>query len=232
MKRDENQTVEYKASWQEKYLEWICGYANAKGGVLYVAIQERQDVRTIGSSRRNPVVADVFNRLNYAERRGSGLKKILDAYGAAEYNVQHRTPSFASDTFFTVMLPSLTYGMTKEQLIGGVPPVMPPDVTPVATPVMTPVATPVASRVDARLSDRQLRILVALSRGEKASSEVVDAVDGIATNNLRRRYMRYLLDIGYVEYTIPGKPNSRLQKYRLTARGRAILPELVAGGGK
>ena len=224
MKRDENQTVEYKASWQEKYLEWICGYANAKGGVLYVAIQERQDVRTIGSSRRNPVVADVFNRLNYAERRGSGLKKILDAYGAAEYNVQHRTPSFASDTFFTVVLPSLTYGMTKEQLIGGVSPVMPS--------VMTPVATPVASRVDARLSDRQLRILVALSRGEKASSEVVDAVDGIATNNLRRRYMRYLLDIGYVEYTIPGKPNSRLQKYRLTARGRAILPELVAGGGK
>ena len=116
------------------------------------------------------------------------------------------------------------------------PPVMPPVVTPVATPVatpvMTPVATPVASRVDARLSDRQLRILVALSRGEKASSEVVDAVDGIATNNLRRRYMRYLLDIGYVEYTIPGKPNSRLQKYRLTARGRAILPELTAGGGK
>ena len=224
MKRDENQTVEYKASWQEKYLEWICGYANAKGGVLYVAIQERQDVRTIGSSRRNPVVADVFNRLNYAERRGSGLKKILDAYGAAEYNVQHRTPSCASDTFFTVVLPSLTYGMTKEQLIGGVPPVMPPDVTPVATPV--------ASRVDARLSDRQLRILVALSRGEKASSEVVDAVDGIATNNLRRRYMRYLLDIGYVEYTIPGKPNSRLQKYRLTAKGRAALPELAAGGCK
>ena len=112
------------------------------------------------------------------------------------------------------------------------PPVMPPVVTPVATPVMTPVATPVASRVDARLSDRQLRILVALSRGGKASSEVVDAVDGIATNNLRRRYMRYLLDIGYVEYTIPGKPNSRLQKYRLTARGRAILPELAAGGGK
>ena len=220
MKRDENQTIEYKASWQEKYLEWICGYANAKGGVLYVAIQERQDVRTIGSSRRNPVVADVFNRLNYAERRGSGLKKILDAYGAAEYNVQHRTPSFASDTFFTVVLPSLTYGMTKEQLIGGVSPVMPP------------VATPVASRVDARLSDRQLRILVALSRGEKASSEVVDAVDGIATNNLRRRYMRYLLDIGYVEYTIPGKPNSRLQKYRLTARGRAALPELAAGGCK
>ena len=27
MKRDENQNVEYKESWNDKYLEWICGYA-------------------------------------------------------------------------------------------------------------------------------------------------------------------------------------------------------------
>ncbi len=29
MRRDENQNVEYKESWHDKYLEWICGYANA-----------------------------------------------------------------------------------------------------------------------------------------------------------------------------------------------------------
>ena len=28
MKRDENQNVEYKESWHDKYLEWICGYAD------------------------------------------------------------------------------------------------------------------------------------------------------------------------------------------------------------
>ena len=27
MKRDENKNVEYKESWHDKYLEWICGYA-------------------------------------------------------------------------------------------------------------------------------------------------------------------------------------------------------------
>ena len=32
MKRDENQNVEYKESWYDKSLEWICGYAKAKGG--------------------------------------------------------------------------------------------------------------------------------------------------------------------------------------------------------
>ena len=38
MKRDENQNVEYKESWHDKYLEWNCGYANAKGGTLYIGI--------------------------------------------------------------------------------------------------------------------------------------------------------------------------------------------------
>ena len=40
MKREENQTIEYKASWHEKYLEWICGYANAKGGTLYIGVED------------------------------------------------------------------------------------------------------------------------------------------------------------------------------------------------
>ena len=34
MKREESQSVEYKESWHGKYLEWVCGYANAKGATL------------------------------------------------------------------------------------------------------------------------------------------------------------------------------------------------------
>ena len=32
------------------------------------------------SSRRNPLICDIFSRLDYMERRGSGIKKIMDAY--------------------------------------------------------------------------------------------------------------------------------------------------------
>ena len=32
----EHQTIEWKESWHDEYLEWICGYANAYGGTLYI----------------------------------------------------------------------------------------------------------------------------------------------------------------------------------------------------
>ena len=34
--KKETQTIEFKQSWHDEYLEWICGYANAYGGALYI----------------------------------------------------------------------------------------------------------------------------------------------------------------------------------------------------
>lgn len=34
------------------------------------------DIMNMTSRRRNPLLADVFNRLKYMERRGSGFKKL------------------------------------------------------------------------------------------------------------------------------------------------------------
>ena len=36
----ESQKTEYKSSWQDEYFEWICGYANAKGGTLYIGVND------------------------------------------------------------------------------------------------------------------------------------------------------------------------------------------------
>ena len=51
-----------------------------------------------------------------------------------------------------------------------------------------------------------------------------------AARDLRRRYARVLLDDGIIEFTIPEKPNSRLQKYRLTAKGKRLAAGLRAKG--
>lgn len=34
MKSNESQNVEYKRSWHDEYLKWVCGFANAKGGTI------------------------------------------------------------------------------------------------------------------------------------------------------------------------------------------------------
>jgi len=41
--------------------------------------------------------------------------------------------------------------------------------------------------------------------------------------HLRHRYLDPALTEGFIEQTIPDKPNSRLQKYRLTEKARSWL---------
>ena len=75
-------------------------------------IQER-DIANISSTRRNPVLADVFARLGYMERQGSGFKKITEAYYAAHNYRAELEPKFYSDgTSFQVTLYNLNYGQT------------------------------------------------------------------------------------------------------------------------
>lgn len=33
----ENQNTEYKESWRDEYIKWICGFANADGG-QYISV--------------------------------------------------------------------------------------------------------------------------------------------------------------------------------------------------
>ncbi|MEK6654193.1 MAG: Fic family protein [Thermodesulfobacteriota bacterium] len=43
-------------------------------------------------------------------------------------------------------------------------------------------------------------------------------------------YLRPALEADLIQYTIPDKPNSRLQQYRLTEKGRAVLASLEGTG--
>ena len=36
----ESQRTEYKSSWQDEYFQWICGYANSKGGKIYIGVND------------------------------------------------------------------------------------------------------------------------------------------------------------------------------------------------
>ena len=76
-------------------------------------IQDR-DIFNIPSSRRNPILADIFSRLGFMERQGSGFKKITDAYCKAYNYRDELRPCFYSDgNIFQVILYNLNFKSKK-----------------------------------------------------------------------------------------------------------------------
>ena len=72
-------------------------------------VQER-DLMRVPSRRRNPVIADIFNRLKYMDRRGSGFKKILGDYRKQPQYSESKEPEFNSDNdSFLLVLKNLNY---------------------------------------------------------------------------------------------------------------------------
>jgi ATP-dependent DNA helicase RecG len=47
----ENQNVECKVRWDEKYLEWVCGFANAQGGRIYIGINDKGIITGVNNSK-------------------------------------------------------------------------------------------------------------------------------------------------------------------------------------
>lgn len=72
-------------------------------------VQDR-DLMQVPSRRRNPIIADIFNRLKYMDRRGSGFKKILGDYRMQPQYKENMEPKFNSDNdSFLLVLKNLNY---------------------------------------------------------------------------------------------------------------------------
>ena len=80
------------------------------GGMFDGSLIQNLEIHNIPSMRRNIVIADVFSRLHYMDRRGSGLSRILESY-----NDSIQKPKFISDSLsFTVIFPNKGYYRTNE----------------------------------------------------------------------------------------------------------------------
>ena len=85
------------------------------GGMYDGTLIQDRDIDNVPSKRRNPVVADIFSRLDYMERRGSGFKKIMQAYEVEPNYTEDKKPVFYSNaTEFRVILKNLN--LTDEVL--------------------------------------------------------------------------------------------------------------------
>ena len=74
-----------------------------------------RDIYNIESFRRNPIIADNFNRLRFMERRGSGLKDIVRYTEKLSGYTEDKKPEFIStNTSFKVVLKNVNYVLTDQ----------------------------------------------------------------------------------------------------------------------
>jgi ATP-dependent DNA helicase RecG len=195
-------------------------YSNA-GGAIYLAIfDDRVEVWSTGtfptgitpemlsrehtSVLRNPIIADVFHRAGLIEKWGRGTNRVIEMCRKAGI----RPPQFHEIAGSAVVKFHVPVGVTV-QVTDQVTDQVTPQVTPQVAPQVTPQVARVlgAARSDCSFADLQ------------AAAGLKDRVHFLKT------HLEPLLLVGLIERTIPDKPRSSKQKYRLTEKGRQALDE-------
>ena len=182
------------------------------GGMPSGDFVQELDWTDVASVRRNPVIADLFQRLDLMERRGSGFKKILGAY-AFESGKRNATirPEFRSirSAFFAV-LPNLNYGRAIGQVTG--------QVTGQVADLQIDALHEIADSLPVN-AKKLLRIL----KTDMDFGEIMSKIQLSSRGHLRKTALNPALESGLVEMTQPDSPRSPTQKYRLTVKGRELL---------
>ena len=57
----ECQNIEWKETWSDEYLKWICGFANAQGGRLYIGVNDSETV--VGVTNAKKLLEDLPNKI-------------------------------------------------------------------------------------------------------------------------------------------------------------------------
>lgn len=72
----------------------------------------------------------------------------------------------------------------------------------------------------------EVRKLILIADAAKSRDELQEMLGLKDRENFRKLYINVALNLKLMEMTIPDKPNSKNQKYRLTAKGRALQEKL------
>lgn len=163
------------------------------GGMFEGAPIQDCDINTIRSVRRNPVIADLFHRMKYMERRGSGLRKIVsETEKLPGYTEQLKPEFFSTPSDFRVVLKNVNYYTN-------------------ATILVTDQDSDQVSDQD-RSKDISTRILK-FCQTEKSKQEICSHLGYRNLTFFTRKYLVPLIQSGQLRMTLPDKPRSRNQKY-------------------
>jgi len=205
-------------------------YTNAFPAKLII---ERGQVRTENSNKphgfgvinpadfspfpKNPVLGKFFRQIGWADELGSGMRKLLKygkAYGGAD-------PEMIEGDVFRIIVKVPEFGPLGEGMLT-------PEVGTKLGPSRDQVAGEVTGKVTPEVprkypgSTPEVRLLKALS-GEMTRQSLQAALELKDDEHFRKAYLLPALEANLIEMSIPDKPRSSKQKYRLTEKGREYL---------
>ncbi len=171
-----------------------------------------------GTSRiRNHVIARVFRELNLVERWGSGIHSIFNnaaALGLPEPQIMETGMRIRLTLFLAV--PVFVFTRKAQVKVGCEAQGNALQRAQVGSKERAQVGAQVRVRVD-------LHILSLCARKPLSSAEIAAALGHKQLSGNLRKALPRLRESGLLAYTIPEKPNSRSQKYRLTTKGKGLL---------
>ena len=108
----ESQNIEYKESWRDEYLKWLCGFANAQGGTIYIGIDDAGNV--VGVKDIKKLMEDIPNKIQ------SGLGIVADVNKHTKDGKDYLEIKVSPSSFPISYHGEFHYrsGATKQQLTG------------------------------------------------------------------------------------------------------------------
>ena len=108
----ESQNIEYKESWRDEYLKWVCGFANAQGGTIYIGIDDAGNV--VGVKNVKKLLEDIPNKIQ------TGLGIVADVNKHTKDRKDYLEISVKPSSFPISYHGEFQYrsGATKQQLTG------------------------------------------------------------------------------------------------------------------
>ena len=72
----ESQNIEYKTIWKDEYLKWICGFANAQGGTIFIGKDDNGNV--VGVNNAKKLLEYLPNKITTVFRYCGGSESARD----------------------------------------------------------------------------------------------------------------------------------------------------------
>ena len=168
-----------------------------------------EKIRAGNSNLRNPILASfVAKGLLPYRGLGSGIPRAMDAWPHIELRDDREGGLFVA---------------TVRRKVGSRGPEWRPEWRPESRPQRKPDSRPEWRPESGRETSTEERVLGALSAGALSRLEIARAIGQATVSGHLKKVVSALLGDRAIEFTIPEKPGSRLQKYRLSPRGRARL---------